>query len=308
MLTISSILPLDKSINIPIDKSVQIVFSEPIDPFTIKNGISLYTSSNGIWTGPALSHLDTQYSEVTDVLDDYNIVDFTYTINDNTLTIKPIANLLEDKTYYLSIFPGTDFTKVISTKTFDAPIYTFAPSGTISIESSFTGIENGIYNLFFTSSNTFDLSFNSVYVDSYTFTYDQILTLDNINIKLNGAFEINNVVDITVYKGAGISSLYKTSFTTNKYTTSIPTSQKIDDYTYNGDSLFKITNAIPENNSVNNSPCNPITIRFNTNLNMAQELSNKIAIKRISLLDGKVKELKYRYKILNNSIKLYLVS
>jgi hypothetical protein len=308
MLTISSILPSDKSINVPIDQSIQIVFSEPIDPFTITNGISLYTASDGIWTGSGLSKLDTQYTEVTNTSDDYNTVQFTYTISNNTLTIKPVSNLLEDKTYYLSIFPGTDFTKVISAKTFDAPVYTSAPSGTITIESSYTGTENGTYNLLFTANDTFDLSFNSIYVDSYTFNADEVLELDNISITLSGTFERDNEVDITVYKGIGISSLYKISFITNKYTIATPTSQKIDDYNYNGEAVFKVTNSIPENSSVNNSPCNPITIRFNTNLNQAQNLSDKISIKRTSLLDGKVKELNYKYKILNNTIKLYLVS
>lgn len=308
MLNIVSIYPSDKSINIPVDNKIQITFNEPIDQFTIHNGISLYTTSDGIWTGSELSKLDTKYSDVLSVSDDYHNVQYTYTINDNILTIIPSSNLLDNKTYYISIFPGTDFTRVVSTKTFDTPIVTSASSGTIEVVSSYLGNDNGTYNLNFTGSNTFDLAFNLIYQDSLTFEGSEEISLGNINIKLNGIFSLGDVIEIPVYKGSSVESLYKTCFTTNKYTVSQPTSQKIDDNTYNEEPIFNITNSIPENNSVNNSPCNPITIRFNSNINPTQDLLNKISIKRISLIDGKTKLLNYKYRIFNNILKIYLTS
>lgn len=308
MLEILSILPSDKSINIPIDQKIQIVFSEEIDTFSVINGISIYTSSDGVWTGSELSQLDTKYSDVTDVNNDYNIVGYTYIINGNTITLTPSSKLLEDKTYNISLFPGDDVTKFISTKTFATPILSQACSGITEVTSSYIGTENGTYTLYFNSNNSFDLDFNLVYSDSYTFTDGQELNIGNISIKLSGVFQSGDTVEIPVFKATSLDALYKTSFTTNKYTTSAPTSQRVNDYTYTEQNLFNIVNSIPENNSVNNIPSNPITIKFNSNIKLDQDISNKINIKRISLEDGKVKQLNYKYKIIGNILKLYLTS
>ena len=308
MLEILSILPSDKSINIPIDQKIQIVFSEEIDPFSIANGVSLYTSSDGTWTGPELSQLDTPHSDVLDVNNDYNIVNFTSVISNNTITLTPNTNLLEDKTYYLSVFPGEDVTRFISTKTFSTPVLSQACSGIVEITSSYTGAENGTYTLYFNSSNSFDLDFNLVYIDTFTYVDNTELNLGNIKVKLTGTFQEGDTVEISVFKATSLSSLYKTNFITNKYITAIPTSQRINDYTYTEATAFNVVNSTPENNSVNNSPSNPITVKFNSNIKLNQDLTNKIDIKRTSLIDGKVKQLNYKYKINNNILKIYLTS
>lgn len=308
MLEILSILPSDKSINIPIDQKLQIVFSEEVDPFSIINGISIYTSSDGIWTGSELSQLDTKYSEVTDVNHDYTIVDYTHVISGNTITLTPSSNLLEDKTYYISIYPGEDVTRFISAKTFSTPVLSPSCSGTIEITSSYTGLENGTYNLYFNSNNSFDLDFNLVYADTLSFTNNIELSLGNIKVKLSGTYNAGDVVSIDVFKSSTLSALYKTSFITNKYLTATPTSQRVNDYTYTEGTSFKIVNSYPEDNSVNNTPCNPITIKFNSNIKLNQDLTSKIDIKRSSLVDGKVKQLNYKYKVNNNILKIYLTS
>jgi len=310
MLEITSILPLNNSVNIPIDQKITIEFNEPIDIFSIINGISVYTTSDGVWSGPDLSILDTKYSDVLSVSDDYYNVQYTYAVSGNVIEITPSASLLPDRTYYVSVFPGNDVSRYVSTETYADAVYTRVASstGTLAVSSPYVGADNGEYEITITDTDTFDLLFGIEYLGTFTFADGIDVDLGNITIKLTGAFDIGDIISVPVFKASGISSLYKVCFTTNKYVTAIPTSQRVDDTDFTSLSPLSITNTIPKNYSVNNMSCNPITIKFNKDIKADQDLTDKITIQRTDLLTGRIKDLKYRYKINGNILKLYLIS
>lgn len=64
--------------------------------------------------------------------------------------------------------------------------YSAGVSGQVNILSTYTGDTNSEFVLTFTSSGGFDLVKDSVYVDSYDFTANTPLALDNISISMTG--------------------------------------------------------------------------------------------------------------------------
>ena len=297
-LQILNIIPSNESISVEIDKTIQITFSENIDPFSINNGISIYTI-NGVDTD--VSILDSE---------DTNIEN-TYIINNNTVSIKPGQPFESNKKYFISVFPGNDVLRFISKKTFSDITYERINTslGTLEISSSFTGSVNGLYTLTFTGPKTFDLNIGLTYIDTYTFIDKTKLNIQDISISCNGNFDIGDVITFDTFKSEGLKALYKTSFITNTYETVLPVSETVDDLIESSifEYPFTLSDMIPQNKSVNNNVSNPITIKFNKELKINQNLLDKIVVKRTSLLDGRVKTLNYKYKINNNILKIYLV-
>lgn len=306
-LLIQSTTPAINAINTALDTPISITFNQPIDPFTIPYGISLYTLTDGLWTGPDLAILDTQYADVLDTSGEYTYFPFSYTVENNTVKITPTVSLLPDRSYYLQVLPGSDPTRYLSKSTVGEITYSAGVSGQVNILSTYTGDTNSEFVLTFTSSGGFDLVKDSVYVDSYDFTANTPLALDNISISMTGEFKNGDTATFEAYKAVGTLSVYKIKFTTSKYTVSTPTSTILNEIP---DVLpeLRIISSIPDNNSVNNTRCNPITIRFNQNLDKGQDVTKYVIIKRYDQDKGITSLLNYYYVIKNDTLKIYLIS
>ena len=312
-LNILNITPVNKSINIPIDTTILVELDGPVDPFTVINGISLYTVSSGLWTGPDSAILDEPDISGIQENEDYVQYALRYTIDGNKIFIQPITSLLPDLTYYLSIFPGNDTSRYLSSPTTAEPTYLRDSSsdGIINILSAYTGNINGTFTLEIIGPNILDVTKNGEAVGEFEYKDGEELNLGELKISISNTFDIGDTISIDVFKAQGLTSIYKTSFVTGKYTTFEPHSQSLTVPPGNIlDQLIlplKIVSTIPDNLSINNDRCNPITIKFNKPIKTDQNITSKIRITRQDILNELKRDISYYYKINNDTIKIYLV-
>ncbi len=309
-LNVLNITPVDKSINIPIDSTFLIEFDSPIDPFTILNGISLYTIADGLWSGP-----DTAILENHDgTTGDYIQASFSYTIEDNKVFLKPIEPLLQEKTYFITVLPGNDSTRFVSLLTVEEPTYikSIPSSGACEILSSYTGIDNSTFTIDITSPSTIEITKGITYLGEYTFTPNEELDIGELSMSFNNLFNIGDQIVINVFKASGVSIIYKTSFETSKYITLTPQSTSLTvppgNILSQLVSPFKIIGTIPEDFSINNEKCNPIVIRFNKPIKIDDNIIDKIKIKRTSVDTSKVSLISFYYRITGNTLKIFMTS
>ena len=125
-LSVVSINPHDQQLNVPIDRLITLTFSQAIDPFTVKNGLAVYTHGGQSWTGSELASLATKTSDIASLGLQNNYLDFSYTLSEDKtiLQIVPTSGFLPEAQYYVQIFPGTDATRYLSTSTTNSPTYT----------------------------------------------------------------------------------------------------------------------------------------------------------------------------------------
>ena len=309
-LTVLFSSPQSNDISIPIDSNLELVFSKPIDIFTVQNGISLYSIGAQTWTGALLSSKDSLTSDVKSDAGSINVIEFSATISGSTVTIIPLTPLGTYLQYYLQVAPGNDPTRFISTQTTDAPSYSANAVGQVRILSAYTGKISGIYSLLFTSGTTFDLLLDNIFQDSYTFTYDTELLIDNVlTISISNNFIDGDISTINVYTAEGLDSICKVTFTTSQYTVSTPTSIKIEDKLYNNIvNEFKVVSSIPAAMSINHPTIIPIVIKFNRPPNSVQDLTEKIKIHKLNMETGEIKRVKFLIEILGSTVKIYLHS
>lgn len=310
-LNILSITPQNLSTNNLIDTNIIITFSANIDPFTLASGISLYTTTSGLWSGPDLAKLDTVYRDVLDTSGEYIQVPVRYTVNNNIVTIEPQVALIPNKEYYISIFSGTDITKFVSTLTTSEPEYERISNsaGIVNITSAYIGLVDGSYQLIFSSETNFSLTFNSTILGEYALpTEDNTeLNIGDLNISFTGTFNAGDTVTIDVLKGTFLDAIFKSKFSTGSYEYEEPISEQLDN-TNLSQSVLYVTQTIPTDLSINNYRCNPITIKFNKNLNNTQNLLNKIRITKETNDLRPIKNVNFYYKIINDTLKIYLLN
>lgn len=299
---------------VPIDTEIKLEFSLPLELFSIARGISVYTLGSQTWTGSLLSQMDAKTSDVTSTTDQIELVDYTYKIDGSTVTIKPLTQLNKKTKYFIQIAPGTDPYRFLTTSTFDEASYTYidASDGIVEITKPYIGKDNLIYTLNFTDTNEFDLSVNDIYVDSYTFNYNEEFLLNKqVHISINGSFEDGDIASLNLYAPQGTDSLIKISFTTSDYVESTVKSINIEDklLSFNTNN-FKIVSTIPSNNSLNNSRINPVIIRFNRDISHLDpyELMEKIRIFKVNLDSGTTKNITFQPRIKGRELKLYMIS
>lgn len=306
-LIVTSITPSHNSINIPLDSKIQIIFNQEIDPFTVHSGISIYTLSDSTWSGPDLSILDTKYDEVTSIGDNYIYYDFSYTIDGNILNIELTKPLIQDRKHYISIYPGNNATRFLSSKTVESPVYTRIGSsaGIVNITSPYIGSNNSSFEILVTDINTVNVSKSGSFLGSFEFIEGQEINIGELKFSITGSFDIGDLIDIDVFAAVGCSVLYKSEFVTNKYLISAPVSNNI---TNTNLLLPEIVATIPEDLSVNNDKVNPIIIKFNKNIDNTQDMSDKIKITKINIDTNKKRNITYYYKIENNILKIYMLN
>lgn len=309
-LNVLNITPVDKSINIPIDSTFLVEFDSPIDPFTILNGISIYTIADGLWSGP-----DTAILENHDgTTGDYIQASFSYTLEDNKVFLKPIEPLLKEKTYFITVLPGNDSTRFVSSSTVSDPTYikSTASSGSCEILSSYTGTNNSTFTIDITGVNTVDITKGLEYLGEFTFTPGVELDFGELSISLNNLFDIGDQIIINVFKASGVTTIYKTSFETSKYITLTPQSTSLTVPPGNILSQLvtplKIIGTIPEDLSVNNEKCNPVVIKFNKPIKPDDNIIDKIKIKRTSVDTSVINSISFYYKITNNTLKIFMTN
>jgi hypothetical protein len=310
--TLISSTPGNQELAVPIDTKIELVFSKPVDFFTIQPGISLYSIGSQTWTGSMLSSKDSLTSDVKSSADQINLVEYSFAVSGSTITLTPNAQLNKNTKYYLQIAPGSDLSRFLSASTCSQPIYSYATSGNngqVEILSSYNGSSNAVYQLLFNGSDSFDLMIDGMYSDSYSFVQHNELRLNkHISISLNGLFGVGDVVELQLIAPESISGLVKYSFTTSEYTEEAPRSTRIEDKLYATLlNELKIVSTIPASLSVNNSRVNPIIIKFNKPIDTIQDLLTKINIVKLNLETGSTKRIKYYPQILNDTLKLYLV-
>lgn len=309
-LNLTSLYPGDKDINISLDSHIDIEFDSNIDPFTIANGITIFSNSNVKWTGSMMAELDTGNSDVMDPFSGINVIEYSYSMSGGrNVTIVPTKPLKQNTQYFIQITPGNDPTRFLSKSTVGEAIYSQAMSG-ISIDSTYTGKRDGIYTIAFTSANNIDVSFNNVYIDSYTIEPDvKFLLNNNIFITIPSGYQSGDIIELPVYKAVGLSGLFKAYFTTSEYTTSTLKSIKIEDKLYKQIiSDLKIVSTIPSCLSINNTRINPIIIKFNKNISAIQDIASKVRVFKLNLESGSSKKINYYYKISNDTLKIYMVN
>lgn len=313
MLEILGMLPVNNDSSVPIDQKISINFNTEIDPFTVSSGIALYTDSEGLWTGPEAGILDTKYKDVLDIANDYTYFQCNHTIEGNLLTLIPQATLLPSRKFYIVVYPGNDPTRYVSKKTTSIPSYTRVgvSNGQLEIASFYSGLTNDTYLFSFTSSDTADVSLQSgTYVGEFVFPENESVNLGLLSITRIGDLEAGDSIELDVYAPEGLTALSQTSFTTSAYSTFVPTSKRLDNMQAVAsliESELKLISSIPINNSVGNEKCNPITLKFNKTIS-DQELTDKIKIIRTEIKTGRKKQIKFYYKIIGDTVKLYLLN
>jgi hypothetical protein len=309
-LTVLLSTPQNNDISIPIDSEMELIFSKPIDKFTVLNGISIYSIGAQSWTGSLLSTKDSLTSDVRSSAGEINIIEFSASVSGANVTIVPSVALNPNTQYYLQVVPGDDTTRFVSAQTTDDPIYSIAATGTVNILSAYSGIITGVYTLVFTSPTEFDVLFDGIFSNSYTFTpANQITIEDNLTLSVSSGFKANDTATINVYAPEGLDSICKITFTTSQYTSSAPTSIKIEDKLYaNAINELKVINTIPPALSVNNSNVNPITIKFNRAIDSTQDLTDKVKIHKVNIETGDIKRIRYVAEINGSIVKLYMQS
>lgn len=311
MLNILNITPINNSINIPIDSEFLIEFDQPVDPFSIGFGINIYTIGDGIWSGPDLAILDTKL-DTPATYGEFQPYEFSYNINNNRIYIKTSKALMPERIHYISILPGNDATRFVSKPTFSAPVYEriATSSGILEVVSSYVGSENTTYIIDIVGVDKIDVIKGTQYINEFTFTNRQEIDLGDIKVSLTGTFDIGDTINIDVFKAEGLESIFKTTFTTAKYTTFNPQSQSLTvppGNILNQESIpFKIVKTIPENMSIDNNRYNPITIKFNKNIDTHQNIMDKIRITKTDFTTSKKVDISYYYKINGDTIKIYL--
>jgi hypothetical protein len=297
--------PLAGSISVPLDTKIEIEFNQPIDPFTVQNGIALYTLTNGLWTGPELSILDNQWSDVLDTSGEYTYFPFNFTIEGSKVKISPTVSLVADKKYYLTVLPGNDPLRYLSKSTISA--FTKSSSGTVNVLSPYTGSSSATYSITIASSGSLDVLKNGIYLGAFSYIINQPINLGDITISLNGTWLHNDTISFDCYKAEGTKSILKIDFTTSKYTITTPTSTII--HTLSDHAIpLRVISTIPDHESVNNTKCNPIVIRFNKNLNPDQDVSRYINIRRYDIETGLSVPLNYYCNIAGDTLKVYLTT
>lgn len=318
-LIVSSITPIDAALNQPIDSKITIEFNQPIDPFTVQKGISLYTPTDKLWIGSELSILDTRYKDVMDIGEEYSYFQYDYTINGNILTITPQESLLPERKYYIAIFPGNDASRYVSSLTVSDPVITRVGSsdGSVNILSSFLGNTACSIELTFNGAGSFDVVKDGLtYIGSFNYIENEEVSLGsdlgNLKISVSGAFDDGDTVDIDLFPASGTTSIYRTSFTTSKYTQAIPSKQSVRVTDLSQVSIARaklaIIKSIPENNSINNARCNPVTLKFNATIDPNQNLSEIIIVKRKHIITDVERRINFFYKITGDTVKLFLTT
>jgi hypothetical protein len=302
--------PSNNDISIPIDTIIELIFSKPVDKFTINNGISLYSIGAQTWTGSAMSSKDALTSDVKSDAGQIDIVEFSTIVSGANVKLYPITKLKPTTQYYLQIAPGNDATRFVSAQTTDAPVYSIGVSGEVNVTSIYMGVTAKVYQLLFTSNTSFDLMIGGIYQDSYNYIHNVPLLINgNLNVSITTGFKENDTATINCYPAEGASTLTKILFTTSNYEQTAPTSIRIEDKLYNNVlNEYKITNTIPAPWSSNNAAINPVVIKFNRTIDNTQEILDKVKVHKMHLETGDLKKIIYVPEINGNVLKLYLQS
>jgi hypothetical protein len=309
-LSILTSAPSNNDLAVQIDTEILMQFSKPIDKFSILNGLSIYTIGSQTWTGLMLSQKDALTSDVKSDAGEISTVEFSVAVSGSNIVIYPITKLLPDKVYFIQVAPGNDATRFVSAITVNDPIYSTACSGDIEILSSFTGKQNTIYRLVFTSQSTFDLLKNGEYDDSFVFLPDDEIIIDKkLKIKLSDYFINSDFAELVCFPAEGLDSLCKITFTTAKYEETTTKSIRIEDKLYNINiNPLSVIKTFPSPNSINNKQCNPIIIKFNRNILSTQDLQDKIKINKLNLYTGAIHGIGFVYEILGDTLKIFMQS
>jgi len=321
---VTNITPNNNQQNVLIDSKIVIDFDQSIDPFTVAHGISIYVLSNAQWTGPAMAILDTKFSDVLDPVEDFSVIPFIYTVEDidgivnGRVIITPVKSLVPDKEHFITIYPGNDSTRYLSKLTTSAPLVNAIgaeSSATINITSSYTGKKNDVINAVFLSEKQINVYKTSEGISSaktLTFNYDQEFNIGELRISISEGFSGGDSFTIDVFAASGVSQLIKNKFTTTHLTgSSLPKSTKVtsssDLYSTSGSDI-KLISCIPENKSINNSRYNPVTLKFNKNLEPTQNFAELVTIKRKDILSGIERYVNFYYKTNGPTLKLYMTT
>lgn len=311
-LRIISINPENNKLDTSLDSKIIIEVDNDIDPFTVSTGISIYTKSDSLWSGPDLSTLDTKFSDVLDIQKENTYYPFTYQISNRVITITPSINFIPDREHFITIYPGNNVTRYLSENTI-VYIGTVAPTGnTIEITSAYSGLDNKTFDITFSSSNgenvdTIDVMNGVNRIGSFPYSPNSNINIGELSFTLRGNWDIDNSIEIQVKPGHGLTSIYETKFTTSKFTTITPKSKKID-YISDNENPLQVISTLPEDMTIDNKLVNPVVIKFNKPLKPLQDLSGKIKIKRKSLETGFSKNINYYYKIQDNTVKIFMLS
>lgn len=311
-LSVISITPEDGEKKVRIDSSIVIEFSDPIDPFSVSKGISIYTPNTVLWSGPDMAQLDTKYKDILHTDEEFTYYPLKYTVDGNKVTIKPQISFTQNKIHYISIYPGNDVTRYVSKATFSKPVITRIGNseGLIDITSSYSGNVDGIYEITFIDSDTINVVLNNTIAKTFNVVCDEELSIGDLCIMISGEFESGDSVSIDVFKASGVTKVYKNSFVTTEYDIKSTASNRIEDKINNNKLTTKplqVVATIPKSLSVNNSISNPVTIKFNQELDTTQKFLDCINITKTSLVNGKVKALDFFVKPVNDTIKIYII-
>jgi len=319
--------PYNNQQYVAIDSKIVIEFDSEIDPFTIENGVSLYTPSPSMWTGPDLAILNNKHMDGMDMTEEYTYFQFNWTLEDTDsgvingkLTLTPLVTLLPDRDYFVAIYPGLDSSRYLSKITTSAPVTVLddASTGLVEIASAYKGIKAGTLSIVVTGINGLEIEFtatdleNNSTVHNVDFAGGIKLTLpalgsDDIPV----TWALLDSIEIDVFAGEGVDSLFKNQFTTTHIALSdTPSSTKINTLSDIGRDVtaLKLLGSIPDNLAIDNIRYNPVTLKFNQDINLDQDISSKIKIKRKDIDSGVVRTVNYYYKITGSTIKLYLTS
>ena len=287
-LQILSTIPADGNNDVTIDTNIVINFNQAIDKFTVDNGVSLYImNSDGT----------------------YDFLPYSSTILGSRLTLIP-TTLFSNKTHYLTILPGNDPSRFLSTETVSDPIYTRigASTGTVSPLSYFKGTVNTTYTLLFGANSTVDITKGLSFLGTFDYSDNVNIGDSDLSFSTIGQFDIGDEVTLGCFKATGVTSIYKVSFDTTKYTTITPGSIEITDESIAPPEELFIVDTIPENLSTNNIKCNPIVIKFNKDISTSQDLLSKIKITKSDVLGSNKRNVEFEYTTSGNILKIYLKS
>ena len=304
-LEILSINPPNGTLNTFLDIPIRIEFNQPIDPFTVKNGIGLYTIKKSAFGENPIT-IDTNYSEYINAVDDFLYYNYNYTLEGNTVVIHPIAQMSADFTYYITAFPGDNGERYVSKSTIKSVSYTRVNNsvGLAHIVTYFKGSNDTTYQLIINADSTFDVLKNNIFQDTITYVVGVPVSVDSsLGVSLDGVFSTGDIVSIECIPSEGLTSLYQTSFTTSKYVIKDPISQTIESMGV----PLEILKTQPKHLSVNNQRCNPITITFSRTLDPEQDIANNIEITKRDFENGLTSNLTYYYKIMDNILRIYLI-
>lgn len=307
-LNIITISPDNNSTSVGIDEVITIEFDQEIDPFTVLNGISLYTLTEAEWTGPDLASLDSKYSDVLDIGSEYTFYPLEITITGNTVKAKPTVSMIPNKKHFVQVLPGNDATRYVVAKTTADPVYTRSgvSTGTVSVAGAYTGKDNVIYQLSITGNTTLDVLKGSDYIGSFTYTEGEPVDTGDLIFIITGQFDDTDLITVDAFAAQGVASVVKIAFTTTAYITTSPTSNRIT-------SVSQITNPLrvvsitPTDMSINNTNCNPIVVKFDKAIDTTQDIRTLIKITKTDIETGRVRNVVFNHMINGNILKLFMV-